>query len=242
MTKIALAIETLQAGYRDLTILRDISLDVRYGEILGIFGPNGAGKSTLLRAIAGFASVQKGSITMDGRRIDNLPPYLRARLGLSYVSGGVFPEMSVLENLRVAARCAGGDLDAALDRILNVFPLLRPQVRVHAGRLSGGQRRMLAIGMGLINEHSCLLLDEPSDGLAPNAVDSIFESIAELGKADIGVVVVEQNIKALELVGRGYVIAGGRITASGNTGDLRASREFRRAYFGTESDSSALSM
>lgn len=233
MTKPVLTIENLQAGYNDLTILRNIRLTIEDGELVGIFGPNGAGKSTLLRAIAGFATIQQGSVRLGQVRIDTLPPYQRARHGLSYVSGAVFPEMTVLENIVVSARYARREIPSAVEKALDTFPILKEKLSLNAGRLSGGQRKLLAIALGSINEHSCLLLDEPSEGLAPKAVEMIFEHIADMSRNGRAVLLVEQSIKALEIIGRGCVIGGGAITLTGSAVELRASREFRSAYFGS---------
>lgn len=233
MTEPVLMVEDLQAGYNDLTILRNIRLVVDDGELLGVFGPNGAGKSTLLRAIAGFATLQHGSIKLGHLQIEKLPPHKRARHGLSYVSGAVFPEMTVFENIVVAARHARKDLRAAVERTLDAFPILKEKLRTNAGLLSGGQRKLLAMGLGLINEHSCLLLDEPSDGLAPKAVEMVFDYISRLREAGVAVLLVEQSVKALEIVARGCVIEGGVITLTGTASELRQSREFRSAYFGS---------
>ena len=209
-----LVIEDVVAGYvPGIDILRGVSLTVRRGELVSIIGPNGAGKSTLVKTLMGLLRPRQGSIRFQGTELAGLKPSTIVGLGLSYVPQvrNVFPNLSVRENLEIAAAVAGAGASRRIERILGLFPDLQDKLRQKAGTLSGGQRQMLAMGRALILEPSLLVLDEPSAGLAPQMVSAVFQKIAEINEEGCTVLMIEQNARrALEMSHRGYVLDMGR--------------------------------
>jgi branched-chain amino acid transport system ATP-binding protein len=233
-----LAIRDLSVSYGAVVALRDVALEVRRGEIATVLGPNGAGKSTLLKTIAGVLAPARGEIVVDGGRIDGAPAEEVVRRGLALVPEGrmVFPRLTVAENLQVGAH-ARRDRDAVattLERVLEMFPVLRARARQAAGTLSGGEQQQLAIARAMMSEPSLLLLDEPSLGLAPIVVDLVFDLIAELRRQGTTILLVEQNVhRALEVADHGAVIAVGRVVLQGSAKELRATEgRLERAYLG----------
>ncbi|MDQ1397577.1 MAG: branched-chain amino acid transport system ATP-binding protein [Acidimicrobiaceae bacterium] len=217
------------------SVLSGVSLTVEKGEIVTLMGGNGVGKSTTLRTISGLHPVVSGSITFDGQRIDGATPRQIVRLGISHVPEGrlVFPALTVVENLEMGAFTSGGLNKERLDAILDRLPVLRPLRKAAAGSLSGGQQQMLAIGRGIAARPKVLLLDEPSLGLSPVAVQAISKVIADLRNEGITVVLVEQNAGlALDVAERGYVMVDGEIVLSGTTAELQNDERVRRAYLG----------
>ncbi|MFS8571138.1 MAG: ABC transporter ATP-binding protein [Thermaerobacter sp.] len=209
-----LVMEDIVAGYvPGVDILQGVSLTVRQGELVSIIGPNGAGKSTLLKVLMGLLRPRRGSIRFQGRELVGLKPSAIVALGLSYVPQvrNVFPNLTVRENLEIAAAVAGPGAPQRIQRILDIFPDLRDKLRSKAGTLSGGQRQMLAMGRALILEPKLLVLDEPSAGLAPQMVNAVFQKIAEINEQGCTILMIEQNARrALEMSHRGYVLDMGR--------------------------------
>jgi branched-chain amino acid transport system ATP-binding protein len=231
-----LAIDNVVSRYGRIEVVHGVSLTVAAGEIVTLVGSNGAGKTTLLRAISGVQPIAKGTITFEGRPIHRLAPHVRVRLGIAQVPEGrqVFGPLSVEDNLRLGAWARrGADIGDDLDRVYGTFPALAEKRTVAAGALSGGQQQMLAIGRALMAAPKLLLLDEPSLGLAPNLVELIFETIAEIRKLGCAIMLVEQNASmALEVADFGYVLETGTVTLSGPAAELKTRRDVIAAYLG----------
>ncbi len=231
-----LAIDNLASRYGRIEVLHGISINVRKGEIVTLVGSNGAGKSTLMRAISGVQPIATGSIRFDDRVIDSLRPHQRVAQGIAQVPEGrqVFEPLTVEENLQLGALVRRDDkINADLDEIYAMFPVLAERRTNVAGTLSGGQQQMLAIGRALMARPKLLLLDEPSMGLAPVLVEQIFTTIGSLKARGITVLLVEQNANlALAIADRGYVIETGRIVMSGPGKELLNDQRIRSAYLG----------
>lgn len=211
-----LEVRGLCAGYGAARVLFDVELEVRRGEIVGLLGRNGAGKSTILKAIMGLVPPQEGEIIFDGRRISGLEPYEIARLGLGYVPEDrrIFTELTVAENLEVG-RKAGGSAPWTEDRLFALFPSLRRMRERPGGQMSGGEQQMLCIARTLAGNPSAVLLDEPSEGLAPVVVDAIAKAIGELKRAGLTVLLAEQSERFTERVAdRAYRLEKGVIAAA----------------------------
>ena len=218
-------------------ILRDVSLQVERGEIVGVVGSNGAGKSTLLDTISGLTTRTKGTIAFDGRAIDAVPAHARVDLGLVQIPEGrrLFPFTSVLGNLRMGSFTARARAreSANLERVFGLFPILKSRTRQLAGTLSGGEQQMLTIGRALMAEPTMLMIDEPSLGLAPLFVKTMFEVVQSIRAQGVTVLLVEQNVrKTLELSDRAYVLENGRIVLEGTGADLLKDSHLRQAYLG----------
>ncbi|SDD65001.1 branched-chain amino acid transport system ATP-binding protein [Paracoccus isoporae] len=231
-----LEVSGLTSRYGRIEVLHGIDLAVRSGEIVTVVGANGAGKTTLLRCISGTQPVAGGEIRFRGDDITALPAYRRIGRGITQSPEGrqIFTNLSVEENLRLGAFVHG---DARVDRDLEdafqMFPILREKRNLNAGGLSGGQQQMLAIARALMGRPSCLLLDEPSMGLAPILVQQIFDVISTLKSRDVTVLLIEQNaFGALKIADRGYVMETGRITMDGAADELIADPRIREAYLG----------
>lgn len=234
----ALDVERLQAGYGPITVLHDVSLGLREGQFGAMLGPNGAGKSTLLLAIAGLLPIRRGAVRLYSSDVTREPGHRRARRGLSLVSEqlNLFPSMTVRENLLVGAhRCTDKQaLQRRLTSTLDLFPRLAERSKQLAGTLSGGERRMLAIARALMSEPRILLIDEPSNGLAPSVVDDVFVAIADLKHKGITILLVEQHVKrALELADVAWVIERGEIRLEGCAADLQHHSYIREVYLGS---------
>lgn len=222
-----LAARGLRAGFGAQTVLHGVDLDVAPGRVTGIFGLNGAGKSVLLKVIAGIVPTRAGTITFDGERIERLGPERRVALGMAHVPQGrqMFRSLTVEQNLRVGAhvlrrRNRAGYADE-LDRVFALFPLLAERRRQPAGTLSGGQQAMLAVGRALISRPRIVLIDEPSAGLAPTVVEDLLESLLEIRRQGVTMLLVEQNIRfGLRLSDHACLLQRGRIVYSGGTADL----------------------
>lgn len=227
--------------YGDSHILADLSLDVAEGEVVCLLGRNGAGKSTTLKSIVGVAPPRSGRITLRGQELAGLPPFRVAQLGIGYVPEDrrVFPNLTVHENLEVARRTwahTGGDGATELwteDVLFDLFPILRERRRQLGGTLSGGEQQMLAVARALMSRPRLLLLDEPSLGLAPQVVETIFAVIKGVNSEGVAVLLVEQNAhKALMIAHRAYVLETGKVATEGAGKDLLASPEIQKAYLG----------
>ena len=233
----ALAVEGLVAGYEvDLPIVRDASLEVGVGEIVALLGPNGAGKSTLVKAVAGLVPVTAGSIRFDGRDIRGRPAHRLIGEGLAFVpqSENVFTKLTVGENLALAGHRLGRRLRGRLEVVLALFPDLARQRGLSAGRLSGGQRQMLACARALVVEPRLLMLDEPSAGLAPLMVAQLFAKLREVRGTGVTILIVEQNVKAaLALADRGYLLVDGRPRLSGPAAALASDPALAGLYLGS---------
>jgi len=232
-----LAVDNLVTHYGPVEALKGISLQVDPGEIVTLIGANGAGKSTTLRTISGLIRPTRGSITYEGRDMTSLPPEHIVAMGIAHVPEGrrVFPLMSVMENLELGAyvrRDAAGVRDD-LDRVFTLFPRLAERRTQLAGTLSGGEQQMLAIGRALMARPKLLLLDEPSMGLAPRIVESIFAIITQINREGTTILLVEQNANlALSVAHKGYVLETGRIVLSDRADRLLTNDEVRKAYLG----------
>ncbi len=232
-----LRLDGLEVGYGALTAVREVSLEVGAGEMVALIGANGAGKTTTLKAITGLLPLRRGTITLDGERIDGLSPARVVGRGIAHVPEGrqLFPTMTVRENLELgaagaAARARRGE---TLARVLDLFPRLAERARQLAGTLSGGEQQMCAIGRGLMACPRLLMLDEPSLGLAPVVVKQIFENLAQINREGTTILLVEQNVgRALGLAHRAYVLESGRIALSGASEMLLASPHIKQAYLG----------
>ena len=234
-----LTVTTLDVSYAGLQALVGVSLEVGEGEFVTIVGPNGAGKTTLLKAISGTVPAAAGRVTYRGRDLGRLRASERAALGIAHVPEGrrVFPTLSVMENLELGSyrRAARPARAAALETVLELFPILRERRRQLAGSLSGGEQQMLALGRGLMAQPDLLLLDEPSQGLGPRIVEQIFETVDRIRRERrLTILLVEQRVvEALELCDRGYVLETGRVVLEGPREALLADARVQRAYLGT---------
>jgi branched-chain amino acid transport system ATP-binding protein len=237
VTEPVLVLQGLRAGYGDVEVLRDVSLEVSAGELVALVGANGAGKTTTLRAISGLVRPAGGAIRFAGARIEGRPPHEIVARGLLQVPEGrkIFPSLTVQENLdlgayRPAARARRPEVRA---RVFALFPLLAERRRQPAGTLSGGEQQMLAIGRSLMGGPRLLMLDEPSLGLAPLVVDRIFDVIQAINAEGIPVLLVEQNVqRSLAIADRAYVLEQGRVTLAGRGPELLAREDIRKAYLG----------
>lgn len=231
-----LTVEGLRSRYGRIEVLHGIDLQVNSGEIVTVVGANGAGKTTLLRCLSGVQPVTGGTITFRGDILTGVPAWKRPARGLTQSPEGrqIFTNLSVEENLRLGAYAFRDDrVDRDMEDAFNMFPILRDKRNLSAGGLSGGQQQMLAMARALMGRPSCLLLDEPSMGLAPIIVSQIFEVVHGLKALDVTVLLVEQNaFGALKIADRGYVMETGRIIMDGPASDLIADPRIREAYLG----------
>jgi ABC-type branched-subunit amino acid transport system ATPase component len=231
----ALTVESLTTGYGGVEIVRGVSLRVDAGEVVTILGPNGAGKSTLIKAIFGLLPVRAGRVRLGGVDLTGRPAEALVRLGVGYVPqvANVFPSLTVRENLLLGRFAHPRDGEARLAWTLDRFPLLKERFATRAGRLSGGQRQLLALGRALMAEPTLLLLDEPSAGLSPAMVDLVFDHLLALNADGVSLLLVEQNARqALSISERGYVLAAGENRLDGPAETLLASDDVRRLYLG----------
>lgn len=225
----------ISSGYGEMSILHDVSIRVEPGEAVTLIGPNGAGKSTLLRSIFGLLIPTQGQIRFDATDITGVSPPLLVRLGLSYVPqvDNVFPSLTVRENLEMGAFVRQDGFANRLEEIYTFFPTLRQKQKQHVGRLSGGERQMVAMGRALMLDPRLLLLDEPSAGLAPRLVGMVFDKLAEINQSGVALLIVEQNAReALRLSHRGYVMAAGQVRLEGPSSQLLNNEEVGRLYLG----------
>jgi branched-chain amino acid transport system ATP-binding protein len=233
-----LEIKNLQVNYGAISALQGISLSVKPGSIVTLIGANGAGKSTTLKAISGLLKPKSGEILYDGKNIAGLPPHQIVARGLSHVPEGrmIFANLTVLENLQLGAYLQKDKkiVQSELQHIFILFPRLYERMKQVAGTLSGGEQQMLAIGRALMSKPKLLLLDEPSLGLAPLLVKTIFEKIVAINREQgLTILLVEQNANlALEVSSFGYVLETGKITLSGDSPLLRQNPQVKSAYLG----------
>ena len=232
-----LKVSHLQAGYGDVQVLWDISLEVAPGELVCLIGSNGAGKTTLLRCISGILAVSSGSIEADGRDMTRASPSGFVQAGIAHVPEGrrLFSAMSVRDNLLMGAylRDDKDAVTADLERVYAMFPILADRRRQDAGTLSGGEQQMCAIGRGIMAKPSLLMIDELSLGLAPRAVELLVERLRDINRSGVAILLVEQDVmNALELADRAYVINRGSVSRSGDAKTLAADPSIREAYMG----------
>jgi len=227
--------ECVASGYGDMEVLHGVDLDVGAGQIVTIIGPNGAGKSTLMKTIFGLLKPTAGRVTFAGDEITGMAPDRIVRRGLAYVPQveNVFPSLTIRENLEMGAFTLKGDLTSRFNRVYELFPVLSARKRTPVGRMSGGERQMVAMGRALMLEPRLLMLDEPSAALAPNLAASIFDRIAAINEAGLTVLIVEQNAKAsLALSDRGCVLAAGLKCFEDTGPALLANDDVGRLYLG----------
>ena len=232
-----LELKDVVSGYGQIMAIKGISLRVETGEIVALIGSNGAGKSTTLRTISGLLRPHSGEISFAGRRIDRVPPHQIVSLGISHAPEGraIFGRLSVMENLRLGAyqRKSAAEINADLDRVLALFPRLRERLKQDGGTLSGGEQQMLAIARALMARPRILLLDEPSMGLSPVLVETIFRTIIAINREGTTILLVEQNAAmALQVAQRGYVLESGAVALEASAKELRESDIVRRTYLG----------
>ena len=232
-----LEIAEIVTGYGDMKVLNGVSLHVDSGEAVALVGSNGAGKTTLLRAISGLIPVWSGSIVFDGKELTKLPAHTLAGLGIAHIpqGRGVLSQLTVNDNLILGAytRSAKPKRAATLDKVYELFPMLGEKREHLGGSLSGGQQQMLAIARALMSHPKLLILDEPSLGLAPIVVASVFKIIKEISAEGVSMLLIEQNlVEALAVSSRGYVLETGRVVLEGPSEELAANQEVRAAYLG----------
>jgi branched-chain amino acid transport system ATP-binding protein len=232
-----LLVSHLQAGYGDVQVLWDISIEVGPGELVCLIGSNGAGKTTFLRCLSGIVRATSGRVAIDGRDMTNAPPAALVKAGVAHVPEGrrLFSAMSVRDNLLMGAylRHDKEAIAADLERVYATFPILADRRRQDAGTLSGGEQQMCAIGRGLMAAPSLLMIDELSLGLAPRAIELLIDRLRDINRSGVAVLLVEQDVmNALDLADRGYVINRGQVSMSGTASELRADPTIREAYMG----------
>jgi branched-chain amino acid transport system ATP-binding protein len=231
-----LEVDALEAGYDDALVLRGVSLGVDVHEIVAVIGPNGAGKSTMLKAVYGLVTLHGGSVRFDGTDVTGMRPDRLTRRGLNFVpqTDNVFPTLTLGENLHVAALVLPkSERGAAIQRMRELFPIVDERRRQRAGTLSGGQRKLVALARAMVTQPRLLLLDEPSAGLSPQAMDLVFDKLVEINALGIGIVMVEQNARrALALAHRGYVLDTGRNAIEGSGAELLADPQVAELYLG----------
>jgi branched-chain amino acid transport system ATP-binding protein len=232
-----LEVSEIRTHYGSIEALKGVSLTVEEGEVVTLIGSNGAGKSTTLRSISGLTPASSGHITFAGQDITRVPAHEIVAYGIALSPEGrhCFPRMTVRENLDLGAHHRrGGEVAADLERVFELFPRLQEREKQKAGTMSGGEQQMLAIGRALMARPRLLMLDEPSMGIAPILVQRIYETIGEINRDGVTILLVEQNANyALEASGRGYVLETGRVVLANDSAQLRDDPEVQRAYLGT---------
>jgi branched-chain amino acid transport system ATP-binding protein len=238
MGEVLLDVKDIHVFYGNIEAVKGMSFHVDRGEIVCLIGANGAGKTTTLRTVSGLLRPKEGAIFYDDQRIDLVPAHDIVGLGVAQSPEGrrIFPRMSVRENLEMGAFTRkDAEQRQDMERILELFPILKERARQAAGTLSGGEQQMLAIGRALMTKPKLLLLDEPSMGLAPIVVQRIFQTIREISEQGVTILLVEQNAaQALNLANRGYVIETGKIVLEDEARALLANERVRKAYLGEE--------
>jgi branched-chain amino acid transport system ATP-binding protein len=234
---VVLELKNVDASYGPVEVLRNVSLDVRAGEIVSLLGPNAAGKTTTLRTILGMVKPRAGEITVNGERVDGMATTQIVTKGITMVPENrrLFARMSVRENIEIGAQLRDDKdgIERDMDRVLKLFPRLQERLRQRAGTLSGGEQQMLAIGRALMAGPKVLLMDEPSMGLAPILVQQVFETIKEINEQGTTIFLVEQNANmALSIADRGYALRTGEIVLSDTAANLAKSPEIQEAYLG----------
>ena len=232
---ISLVGNNLTAGYGGVDIIKNITLEVKQGEIAVIVGPNGAGKSTAMKALLGMLKLTDGTVSFAKDDITSMLPQDRVNLGIAFVpqTNNVFTGMTVEENLEMGGFIRSDDINHTIEDIYNLFPILKEKRNQNAGELSGGQRQQVAFGRALMTKPKILMLDEPTAGVSPIVMDELFSRIIEVGKTGVGILMVEQNAKqALSIADRGYVLVNGKHSREGSGQDLLNNPEVRKSFLG----------
>jgi ABC-type branched-subunit amino acid transport system ATPase component len=236
MSDTVLNVQSLTAGYvPGLPILKDVNMCLGRGEIVAVIGPNGAGKSTLIKAIAGLVLVEEGTIMLGARNLVGIRPDEMAIFGIAYVpqTNNIFRTLTIRQNLMLAAKRSDGLVDDLIERMFTLFEILRGKQMDKGGKLSGGQRQMLAIAMALVAEPKLILMDEPTAGLAPKVAEEILSLVQDIAEKGVSVIFVEQNVKAaLSISNRTYVLAEGRNQIDGSTQELMEGQVIKEIYLG----------
>jgi len=235
-----LKLENVYTSYGNIEALKGISLEINQGEIVTMIGANGAGKSTMLNTISGVFHPKQGRIDFLGKRIDNLSAHIIVEMGISHVPEGrrIFPQLTVRENLEMGAYSRNfkfqiSNFKSELESIFQYFPILKERLKHLGGTLSGGEQQMLALARALMAQPKLLLLDEPSLGLAPMLVDTIFEIIKKINHEGTAILLVEQNANAaLKLANKGYVLETGKVVMQGAADALLKNPQLKAAYLG----------
>ena len=227
--------ENLVGGYGGADILKGCSIDVNAGEIAVIVGPNGAGKSTAMKALLGMLELTQGEVRFRGKNISGLTPQDRIAEGIAFVpqTSNVFTSMTVYENLEMGAFLRDDDINATIEQIYELFPILAEKRNQLAGELSGGQRQQVAVGRALMSQPEVLMLDEPTAGVSPIVMDELFDRILEVRQSGVAVLMVEQNARqALQIADRGFVLVVGENRHTDTGAALLANPEVRRSFLG----------
>jgi len=232
-----LKLSGVNSFYGQLHVLWDVSLEVAAGKITGLIGPNGAGKSTLLKTILGTVAQRSGEIEFNGKRIESLPTREVVQAGITYVPEGrrVFPEMTVRENLELGAmtRNARSQKQKNLHEALELFPILKERQHQLAGTLSGGEQQLLAIARGLMGAPQLMMIDEPSLGLSPGAMSTVFKTITEINGRGMTILIVEQNVpRLLAISSHVYILENGRVVNQGTSAELSRDGYVMKSYLG----------
>jgi len=241
ISKPLLVVDEITASYGTTTVLRDISLSVNDGEVVSLIGRNGAGKTTTLRAILGILIPERGRVRFRGEDITDMPEYRTTRKGIRYVPEDkqIFPDLTVTENLEMG-QVSGGEPLFTIEDVFERFPRLRERQGQKGSQLSGGEQQMLAIARALLSETEILLLDEPTEGLAPQIIADVLDIIEALSSEGITVLLVEQNIKAaLTVANRHHIIDKGQIVYEGTSDELVADEDVQQQYLGVSTAGSA---
>jgi len=227
--------EGMTGGYGGVDILHDCTIAVDKGEIAVIVGPNGAGKSTAMKAVFGMLSIHTGHVILDGEDITSLSPQARVAKGMAFVpqTNNIFPSMSVEQNLEMGAFLRRDDINATMEQVYELFPILRQKRLQSAGELSGGQRQQVAVGRALMTQPKVLMLDEPTAGVSPIVMDELFDLIIDIARTGLSILMVEQNARqALNIADKGYVLVQGRNRFTDTGQALMNDPEVRRSFLG----------
>ncbi|MCY3537687.1 MAG: ABC transporter ATP-binding protein [Synechococcus sp. SB0673_bin_10] len=227
--------EAITCGYGDTNILHGCTISVEKGEIAVIVGPNGAGKSTAMKAVFGLLTLREGSVRLGGQDISTLTPPDRVAAGMGFVpqTNNVFPSLTVRENLEMGAYLCPHDIEARIEQLAQLFPILQERSRQPAGELSGGQRQQVAVARAMMTQPKVLMLDEPTAGVSPILVQELFARIQEIAAAGIAVLIVEQNARqALSLADKGFVLVQGKNRFTGTGRDLLNDPDVRQSFLG----------
>ena len=231
-----LNLNDVEVSYGNIQVIWGITLEVKSKEVVALLGSNGSGKTTTLRTIVGLLRPKSGSIKFLDKRIDKLPSHAIVEMGIAYVPEGrhLFSNMTVLENLEMGAYCrrARDKKKENMEFVFQLFPILKDRSRQLAGTLSGGEQQMLALGRGLMCSPKLLMLDEPSLGLAPKLVTQLFNVIERIKDEGVTILLVEQNVRALNLAHRAYIVENGRIVLEGKGRELMENERVKKAYLG----------
>ena len=227
--------EKITCGYGAIDIVSNCNIGVSKGKISSVVGPNGAGKSTAMKALFGLLPIKHGKVILDGEDITNLPPQQRVLKGMGFVpqTNNIFPSLTVQENLEMGAFIDQNNINTMLEYVYDLFPVLKDKKSQDAGELSGGQRQQVAVGRALMTKPKVLMLDEPSAGVSPIIMDSLFTKIKEIANQGTSILMVEQNAKqALKISDLGFVLSQGKNLFTDNGNSLLANKEVRKAFLG----------